>query len=103
MKPISPSEVVGHKAQAIPDFVIETWNRVIAQKWSNGQSYVDQDYIIEQILLSSPTLIDRATVFREKWLDIEDIYRAEGWVVIYDKPHYSENYNAHFVFKQKVT
>lgn len=98
VKPISPSEIAEKKKEIIPDFVIEAWNKAIAQKWSNNKSYIDQDYIVEQIILSSPTEIDRTTVFDEKWLDIEDIYEAEGWKVKYDKPHYSENYKAHFIF-----
>lgn len=28
------------------------------------------------------------------WLDLEDIYRDEGWTVEYDSPGYNETYEA---------
>lgn len=42
--------------------------------------------------------VPRNVVFANKWLDIEDIYREQGWRVDYDKPAYNENYQASFTF-----
>lgn len=32
-------------------------------------------------------------------LDVEDVYRAAGWEVTYDKPGYNETYDATFTFR----
>lgn len=98
VKPISPDEVIEKKKEEIPDFVIEEFNKVIAEKWDGKRSTVFQDDIVNRIVNRSPLLINRRHVYDHHWLDVEDIYRAQGWVVKYDKPHYTENYEAHFIF-----
>ena len=45
--------------------------------------------------------LKRADVFSNHWLDVEDIYREQGWNVEYDKPTYNETYDAYFVFSVK--
>jgi hypothetical protein len=45
--------------------------------------------------------VERAVVFDKGWLDVESIFRAEGWKVKYDKPAYCETYKAFFVFSRK--
>jgi len=37
----------------------------------------------------------------DNWLNIEDIYRAEGWAVEYNQPAYCETYDAYFIFKKR--
>jgi len=101
VKPIAPSDVSALQVELFPDFVIETWNTVIAKKWSGTQSHILQDDAILELITASPMLIDRDDVFARHWLDIEDVYRAVGWVVEYDKPAYNEDYPAYFVFKKK--
>lgn len=101
VKPIAPSDVSALQVELFPDFVIETWNTVIAKKWSGTQSRILQDDIVLKLIAASPMLITRGDVFARHWLDIEDLYRAEGWVVEYDTPAYSEGYDAYFVFKKK--
>ncbi len=32
------------------------------------------------------------------WLNVEELYRAQGWTVTYDKPGYNESYPATFTF-----
>ena len=59
-----------------------------------------------ELIAASSSLIDSDDVIARNWLDIEDLYRAEGWVVEYDKlyyskPYYIENHDAYFVFKKK--
>jgi hypothetical protein len=101
VKPIAPSEVSAAQVALFPDFVMETWNTAIAKNWSGNQSHILQDDIIHELIAASPGLIDRGDVFARHWLDIEDLYRAEGWAVEYDKPAYNESYDACFVFKKK--
>jgi hypothetical protein len=100
VKPLAPADVGSAHAELFPDFVIETWNTVIAKNWSGTQSRIEQDDIILELIAASPMLVDRGDVFARHWLDIEDLYRAEGWVVEYDKPAYNESYDPYFVFKK---
>lgn len=101
MKPIRPSEIAAKRLEQIPDSVIDCWNNIIAEKWSASErcSTVLQDDIIA-LLLEKHSTIERTDIFDKHWLDIEDIYRAQGWLVKYDKPHYSENYKANFEFRE---
>ena len=101
VKPLASSDVTAAQVELFPDFVIETWNTVIAKNWSGTQSRILQDDIMLELIAASPVLINRADVFARHWLDIEDVYRAEGWAVQYDKPAYNEDYPAYFVFKKK--
>lgn len=99
IKPVSPTEVVPLKKSLMPDGVIAAWNALIAKKLSNGRAYILQNEAITEIIAN--TGATRAEVFANQWLDIEPLYRAEGWIVVYDKPAYCENYEANFTFTAK--
>lgn len=101
VKPLAPADIVSAQVELFPDFVIETWNKAIARSWSGTQSHIMQEDMVLELIAASPTLIDRRDVFTRHWLDIEDVYRAEGWIVEYDKPAYNERYKAYFVFKKE--
>ena len=101
VKPLAPSEVTAAQVELFPDFVIETWNTVIAKNWSGTESRILQDDIMRELIAASPMLITRGDVFARHWLDIEDVYRAEGWVVEYNNPAYNEDYPSYVVFKKK--
>ena len=45
--------------------------------------------------------VETTQIFRSKWLDVEPLYRSNGWTVIYDKPAYNEDYEPTFEFKAK--
>lgn len=46
--------------------------------------------------------VTREQIYENRWLDIEDSYRAVGWHVEYDKPGYCESYEATFTFKRRT-
>ena len=100
VKPLAPSDVVSAQVELFPDFVIETWNAAIAKNWDGTKSLILQKDMVFELIAASPTLINSADVFSEHWLDIEALYRLEGWIVEYDKPAYNESYDAHFWFKK---
>jgi hypothetical protein len=97
---IKPTDVATTKADIMPDAVMTAWNNVIAKNFSNGSSRVGQEEIIALLQPLTPEG-QRQQVFASKWLDIEDIYRAQGWSVVYDKPAYCESYEATTTFKAK--
>lgn len=98
VKPIKPSEMI----QTIPDWVIEGANECIQAHWVelNKESHFTQDELINYVLKHKPesARIGRDILFKNHWLDIEPLYRKEGWKVDYDKPGYCETYDANFTF-----
>lgn len=99
-KPIRPSEVANLKRTVIPSEVIEAFNELILKDFAAGSATVIQKEVVklaeQKLKLSQPK-----PHFDMHWLDVEDMYRAEGWKVKYDKPAYCENYDAFFVFSKK--
>ena len=98
IKPIKPSEVI----QFIPNWIIRGTNECILTHYKEltKESHFTQDTLIDFCLKYAPDDdIDRNTIFENDWLDVEPIYRKEGWIVEYDKPAYCENYPANFTFK----
>lgn len=98
VKPISPGETTALKKKIIPDGVIEAFNKTIAKHFDGRSAKFESDEVINVIVTSMD--VDRHRIFKEKWLDVEDIYRAEGWKVTYDQPAYCETYPATFTFKK---
>ena len=100
IKPISPDEVTIQKVKDIPDEVIECWNKAIAKKWKgHGIITIQQKSIVTELALTMN--VDRHQIFENGWLDIERLYRENGWNVEYDGPGYNESYSAFFTFSKK--
>lgn len=95
---ISPDDIA--VAKAFPDFVLEEWNKLIAVKFTAGSARITQEEAM-QALLPHTQAGNRREVFDSGWLDIEEIYREQGWKVTFDKPGYNEDYDANFTFKAK--
>ena len=95
---IKPSDVVRLQAAFIPKQVFEAFNELIAAGGSEDITFT-QNTIVKHILSKMPD-VTRAQVFDRGWLNVEDVYRAEGWTVEYDKPAYSDDYEAYFVFSR---
>lgn len=101
IRPITPESMVFLKKKIMPDFVIEAFNYLIAKNWTGNSSTVTQDEAVDEILkLSRNDELVRKMVFDNNWLEIDDIYKSEGWAVSFDKPAYNESYSAHWEFKK---
>jgi hypothetical protein len=81
IKPITPSDIIEVKERLFPDFVLETWNKMIARKFSHGQAIIIQEEIVQALMLAGD--IKRNVIFEFGYLDIEEIYRNGGWQVYY--------------------
>lgn len=108
VKPVNPQEALALKQNLMPDYVIEAFNEVIAEKLdAYMRSQFTQKEVVARILSKAPKdaegdpMISSAEIYRGKWLDVEQLYIQQGWVVRYDKPAYNESYDAFFVFEQK--
>ena len=104
-KPIRPDEVSALRAATIPDFVIEAFNELIAANFSGNQAVVRQCEAVDVILAKSRWRVEpglkREDVYSLHYLDVEHLYRAEGWEVEYDKPGFNENYEPKFFFRKR--
>ena len=98
IKPITPTEVASAKSSKIPDEVIKAFNDLIVTEWDGHSAVIHQDEICT--LVAERLKVKRQTVFANKWLDVEDIFRQAGWKVEYDKPGYNETYEATFTFSK---
>lgn len=96
--PIRPKDVTARKAAQIPEEVFEVFNELIARDWNGYAATVRQDEVVRLLVERG---IDRARVFSEHMLDVEQAYRAVGWAVSYDRPAYNEEYPATFNFRKK--
>ena len=96
--PIKPSEVVSKKASTIPKVVIETFNELIARHWNGATSTFKMQEA--EILICSKLDCEPKYLYENHYMDIEDIYRAEGWAVYFDKPGYNESYSATYEFRK---
>jgi hypothetical protein len=101
VKPFSPSDAKKAKLNNIPKEVIESFNELLAEKIDNyGFATLKQNEVIKRI--QSKLSISSRDIFDKNYLDIEDIYRAEGWKVEYEKGAYYETFEPYFTFsKQK--
>lgn len=98
VKPLSPFEASAKRV--FPDEVIEAFNELISENLLSSSATVRQDAAVTRIMAKMPN-VTRAQVFDRGWLNVEDVYRAEGWEVEYDKPGYNESYAAHFTFTRR--
>lgn len=97
ISPIRPEQVGEVQLEQIPDVVIETFNGLIAQNSLDGHAKVEQDAVVEKLIEAG---LNRDEIFENHWLDVEDLYRAAGWDVKYDKPmaYGGDTHRPFFVF-----
>lgn len=96
VRPIAPEEVLAAKLEHFPPEVIDTVNRLIERNLQYGQARILQKDIVNALTEGG---MNRVDIFKNHWLDFEDIYRDAGWAVGYDKPGYNETYDAFFEFR----
>ncbi|MFA6269902.1 MAG: hypothetical protein WC657_01670 [Candidatus Paceibacterota bacterium] len=97
VSPVTPDDIAKGKENAFPYAVFEAFNQLILEHFSRGTATFKQEEVLT--LLKNKGL-NREEIFKRGWLDVEEVYRAVGWVVLYDKPGYNESYPATFTFKR---
>lgn len=100
MEPLKPENVVDAKAASLPDKVVEAFNELIAEHWDGYCSKFMQEEAVKRIVKKLPKL-SRDEVLDKKYLDVEGIFIAVGWKVIYDKPASHEKYKPTFEFRKE--
>ena len=112
-KPIKPDDVGSLAQDLIPDFVIQAVNELIVLNWTGNSAIIQQKDIVS---LAKKYQEKQFQEKREKnnqhgdytlpdfdwhWLNVESLYRSNGWKVEYDKPAYCETYEPTFCFTKK--
>lgn len=105
IKPISPTEVGAAKAVLHP-IAIAVFNDLITRYWNGERAVIKQEDVVQELVKRTaprPSSEDeniraRRTIFEQGYLNIEEVYRAAGWTVKYDRPGWDENYPAIFTF-----
>jgi hypothetical protein len=102
VKPIKPS-VAAKKAQKakesnIPPEVIKIFNKLIVKNLNGNRAIIEQEEAI--LTISSEMNVPRQTIFDLNYLNVESIFRKEGWRVEYDKPGFNEFYEPTFTFSR---
>jgi len=98
VKPINPKEL--DSSPAIPDEIISIFNKLIIEKWNGKEAVVFQDNVIDRILEEAPHLnLTKKEIFERNYLDIEKMFRKEGWFVQYESPSIGDNdFAPHWTF-----
>ncbi len=96
--PVAPQEIQALKTEQIPEEVFTVFNDLIAENLRSGCSKVLQKDVMFRL---EEMGMNRSEVYRHRWLDVEDSYRAVGWHVEYDKPVYwgGEDFEPYFKFR----
>lgn len=97
--PIKPGEVGERKRDVIPVEVIVAFNELIALNFVGQSSKIAQSDVVtlakSKLAITNPDL-----TFNYDWLNVEELYRSEGWKVKYEKPEYFELHGAWFTFER---
>lgn len=100
VQPLKPEDVGEAKTKHFPDAVIEAFNELIAEQYVNGTAKVKQKDVTARMVAKG---IDKDEIAFNGYLNVEEMYRSQGWKVKYDKPTYyaGESYDAYFEFTRK--
>lgn len=97
VKPLSPNEVVFE----IPDFVIEAVNTLIRKNYRGSEFTISAKDIIAEGTRHGTTDSNKDW-YKEKWMDFEKLFEANGWTVRYESPSRGDSdFDAYYSFKPK--
>lgn len=101
VEPIKPDEVSVPKPE-IPDFVITAFNNLIKSKWNGKEAVILQSEVVKEITKLMPKEYKRSDIFDNRWLDVEDLFLAAGWDVIFHKYPYYDPEEDYYKFCKPV-
>lgn len=95
VRPIKPSEVAKTKIEVFPDEVIEAFNELIAQNFSGNYARFT---VKDVVSLMTTKGLKPNEIMKNGWLNVEEVYQAQGWKVRYESPDRDQNFAAYFIF-----
>lgn len=96
IKPIKPEEI--NLNELFPDEIVDAFNECIKNNLRQRKSTFKQKEVLDLILQKLPNLT-KNDIFKSGWLDVEDLYRNNGWKVVYESPTYNEDFEPYFTFR----
>ena len=102
-KALSPTEVEIQSKQfrrdRIPPEVVQVVNDMLIEEYGTGGvvTLLQKDIIAR---VREVTGLTNDTIYARKFMDFEDVFRAAGWKVTYDRPSYNETYEPSFRFSK---
>ena len=98
-KALTPQEIKKGIGLDIPDFVIESVNKLLAKSCGgNAYAKIKKKDIVTEIIANHPGTVTSDQIHKNGWLNFEPIFREAGWKVSYDKPGFNESYDACYEF-----
>ncbi|MBQ7824230.1 MAG: acyl-CoA thioesterase [Bacteroidaceae bacterium] len=98
VQPINPNEIINEKIKAIPDQVIRVFNELIARNWNNDRSIVFANEAIEFIKFLTGASKD--TIIQNHWLDVEPLYKKNGYEVTYHESQADQYFPSYYEFRK---
>ncbi len=101
IKPITPDEVYKKKINVISPFIIKAVNELLLERY-NGEydiTILQKDIIEKYHKIAGDNAMSDEELFKNKQLNIEQVYFHAGWKVTYDRPAYREDFPSSFNFK----
>lgn len=98
IEPIKPDDAEDTRNASFPSEVIQAFNNAIIANLRNGVAKFKCKSVAAAIANSMGTTVE--TIYANHWMDVEPVYRAQGWDVEYDKPGFNETYDAIWIFKK---
>ena len=82
-KTVTPSSRGSHEGQAagLPGRGASGVQRTVVKKSGNSAEFT-QDEVIKLIMAKMRRVKERQKIFDSHWLDVEEVYRAEGWIAV---------------------
>lgn len=100
LKPITPEKAREIRSGNFPDWIIEAVNKFIVKNMRGDLAFtIKQKDIMEEALRLAPDGTRSQTVYDNGWMDIEPLYRENGWTVSYSSPAMDESWDVYFTFK----
>jgi hypothetical protein len=98
-KPITPDEVEQSRTADFPPEVLDAFNEEIKKRWNGLEAVVKQKDVVDRIVKALG--ITPKEVGDRDLLDVEEVYRRNGWRVDYDKPGFNDGwYEPTFTFRK---
>lgn len=97
-RPIKPEEIK-LETREIPTFVFDIFNDMLVDGTvSETKDIVILTKDVRKRIEDHLKTMEDPPQFELWWLDVENMYRAAGWTVTYDKPAYCETHDASYTF-----
>lgn len=92
MKALSPSELLDNLITTFPPEMVKAVNNQLMKKFHGRSCKIMQNDIINEFLSLTGDKYTKDKVYDNHWMDFEQLFIKEGWIVKYTKSDYTENW-----------